>query len=66
MYSPFGESIFRVLTRNTPGPWGSRFVIFEFLFLALNQMGKDMFLEAQNETCGEILCLLGYIAYGVH
>ena len=25
-----------------------------------------MLLEVQNETCSYILCLLGYIAYGVH
>jgi len=27
---------------------------------------KDMFLEVQNEKCSDILCLLGYIVYGVH
>ena len=27
---------------------------------------KTCSLEVQNETCSLILCLLGYIAYGVH
>ena len=29
-------------------------------------LNEDMFLEVQNEKCNYILCLLGYIAYGVH
>ena len=38
---------------------GARNVCFEGL-------NKDMFLEVQTETCSQILCLLGVIAYGVH
>ena len=34
--------------------------------VCFEDLSEDVFPEVRNEKCGELLCLLGYIARGVH